>query len=214
MNILAGRRFNRLKGLRGMTELKAIRLCLKHRDPVGFEYLVGRYRREAYFHALNLLGNEADAADACQEAFARAYAALPGLSHLSAFYPWFYRILRNYCLNQLSRRKTRESYLASHQAARETESEPASPAFLVQKQEEAAQVWRALEHLTPEFREILALKYFQDANYDQIAALLDIPRGTVMSRLYHARRAFREAYLAPTSIPNHFNLDSPKKSLP
>lgn len=50
-----------------MKERTAIRLCLKHRDPAGFEFLVEQYKREAFYHAQALLGNEADAADACQE---------------------------------------------------------------------------------------------------------------------------------------------------
>jgi hypothetical protein len=52
-----------------MDEQRAIQLCLKHRDPIGFEFLVRKYRREAFVHARALLGNEQDALDACQDAF-------------------------------------------------------------------------------------------------------------------------------------------------
>ena len=93
-----------------MNESRAIKLCLKHHDPVGFEFLVKKYRREVYFHALSLLGNQENAAEACQESFTRAFAAINTLSHLDAFYPWFYRILRNCCLNMLERKKTAENY--------------------------------------------------------------------------------------------------------
>lgn len=62
-----------------MTEEKAIRLCLEDKDPLGFEFLVNQYKREAYFHAYALLKNEADAADACQDAFTKAFAAIPNL---------------------------------------------------------------------------------------------------------------------------------------
>jgi len=94
----------------------AIRLCLKDRDPRGFEFLVAKYRREAYYHAMALLGNSEDAADACQECFARAFTASSRLSRLDRFYPWFYRILRNHCLNVLSRRKTASEYVRQEQA--------------------------------------------------------------------------------------------------
>jgi RNA polymerase sigma-70 factor (ECF subfamily) len=70
-----------------MNEAQAIRLCLQYRDPVGFEFLVKKYRREAYFHALALMGNQEDAADACQESFRRAFAAIPKLAQLDKFYP-------------------------------------------------------------------------------------------------------------------------------
>ena len=62
-----------------MNEARAIKLCVKHRDPVGFEYLVRRYQRQAYSHAAVLLGNRDAAADACQESFARAFASLSRL---------------------------------------------------------------------------------------------------------------------------------------
>jgi RNA polymerase sigma-70 factor (ECF subfamily) len=177
-----------------MTETTALRLCLKDRDPRGFEFLVKKYRREAFFHAQSILGNSEDAADACQESFARAFMAIPRLQELDHFYPWFYRILRNYCLNMISKRKSvikyrkvkgREGYPLDH----------ATPSVLLEKKEEQILVWNVLQKLKPENREILVLKYIQDRRYDEISEMLGIPRGTVMSRLYYARKAFREEYL-------------------
>ena len=94
-----------------MDEAHAIQLCLKHQDPTGFEYLVKKYRREAFFHARTLLGDQDDAADACQESFTRAFIAIPRLNRLDAFYPWFYRILRNCCLNMIRKKKTVRKYV-------------------------------------------------------------------------------------------------------
>jgi DNA-directed RNA polymerase specialized sigma24 family protein len=62
-----------------MDEQRAIQLCVKHRDPVGFEFLVQKYRREAFFHAFALMGNQEDALDACQDSFAKAFTTIPGL---------------------------------------------------------------------------------------------------------------------------------------
>src|SRR5687767_11461219 len=95
-----------------MDEQKAIDLCIKHRDPVGFDYLVRMFRREAYMHAYAMLGNDQDAADVCQDSFARAYAAMPKVQKLDRFYPWFYTILRHACLNILARQKTAATYQA------------------------------------------------------------------------------------------------------
>lgn len=178
-----------------MDEQRAIQLCLKDRDPIGFEFLVRKYRREAFFHAFGLLGNQEDALDACQDAFSRAFAAIPRLDALTAFYPWFYRILRNRCLNLIARRQTSERYRASQAAADEDGRTFADeePRRLIEQAEEQRQVRQALETLRPELREILTLKYLQDRSYDEIARLLGIPRGTVMSRLYHARLALRAA---------------------
>ncbi len=178
-----------------MNETQAIRLCLRHRDPMGFEFLVKKYRREAFFHALAFLGNQEDAADACQESFRRAFAAIPKLVQLDQFYPWFYRILRNCCLNMLNRRKTALEYARHNQSAALCANTPADPAAILAKQEEQRAVWQALNALDPEIREILSLKYIQGHNYEELTRLLQVPRGTVMSRLFHARKAFRKQYL-------------------
>ncbi len=181
-----------------MNESRAIRLCLKHHDPVGFEFLVKKYRREAYFHALSLLGNQEDAAEACQESFTRAFAAINKLPHLDAFYPWFYRILKNCCLNMLGRKKTAENYVRQtvQEATRKQSTD--NPAFLLEQKEEQLLVWRTLERLKPEQREILIMKYLQGLSYHELSNLLNIPRGTIMSRLYHARRAFRDSFPGQT----------------
>lgn len=178
-----------------MNEQRAIELCIKHRDPIGFEFLVRKYRREAHFHAYALLRNREDAAEACQESFASAFASLPLLTELTAFYPWFYRVLRNRCLNVLERRRNAVAYTAAETArAAEAPELEAGPDAELDRKEQAARVLAVLETLSLEFREILALKYLRDYDYATLAQLLGIPRGTVMSRLYHARKAFQRAW--------------------
>jgi len=178
-----------------MDERHAIQLCAKHRDPVGFEFLVHKYRREAFAHAFALLGNQEDALDACQDSFAKAFAAIPGVRELPQFYPWFYCILRNRCLNLLARRQTSDRYRDSEQREPDRSVNAENPGSLLEMQEERERMQRALEALKPEHREILVMKYVQEHRYEEIAGILGIPRGTVMSRLYHARTALREEYL-------------------
>lgn len=185
-----------------VNESKAIDLCLRYRDPAGFEYLVSQYRREAFYHAFSLLGNQEDAADACQDAFARAFAAMPRLSALDKFYPWFYRILRNRCLNLIDRRKTASKYADRQRGEPNGHLRGSTPAIDTEKREEIRQVWALLDKLCPEHREILTLKYIHGNSYEEISQTLDIPRGTVMSRLYAARNAFRKQY-------EYFNPTSP-----
>ncbi|MFH1940800.1 MAG: RNA polymerase sigma factor [bacterium] len=177
-----------------MTESYAIRLCMKHQDPRGFEFLVKKYRREAFFHATVLLGNHEDAKDACQESFTKAFVAIPRLRQLDFFYPWFYTILRNCCLNMIRRKKTSEKYRQNNPGGAENETEHINPSILLEQKEDRITVWQVLRALNPEFREILVMKYIQDLCYEDISRNLGIPRGTVMSRLYYARKAFREKY--------------------
>lgn len=178
-----------------MDEQRAIQLCVKHRDPVGFEFLVHKYRREAFAHAFALLRNQDDALDACQDSFARAFASIPRLQQLPRFYPWFYRILRNRCLNLIARRQTSDRYRQAHRYEPDEGLEIVNPGILLEQREEREQVQRALGSLKPEYREILVMKYVQGHCYKEIADILGIPRGTVMSRLYYARMALRAAYL-------------------
>ncbi|MEN8154189.1 MAG: sigma-70 family RNA polymerase sigma factor [Acidobacteriota bacterium] len=173
-----------------MNEKRAIELCLHHRDPIGFEYLAKRFASEAYYHAYSFTGNYEDAADICQESFTKAFIAFPKLEKLEKFYPWFYMILRNSCLNFLRKKKNT------------LEREPngsdlitdLTPEANMEKEEKNAEIKEIIFSLKPEFREILLMKYSDNKNYNQISGLLGIPRGTVMSRLYNARKAFKELY--------------------
>lgn len=178
-----------------MTEQRAIKLCIEQRDPIGFEHLVKQYRREAMGHALGIMGNPDDAMEMCQESFKRAFLAMPRLRQLDQFYPWFYAILRNCCFNALARRKT----VAKHAEklvldAESLRGQVSAPYDELERSEARKAVWDTLQKLSPEHREILVLKYFQDTKYEAIARLLKIPRGTVMSRLYSARKSFAKVH--------------------
>jgi RNA polymerase sigma-70 factor (ECF subfamily) len=105
-----------------------------------------------------------------------------------AFYPWFYQILRNGCLNRIRARR-------QHEEVTDVEDAKNDPQLVVEGDDNKRDVWSALEQLKPEFREILILKHIHESSYADISELLDIPRGTVMSRLYHARRAFQHVYV-------------------
>jgi len=177
-----------------MNESRAIRLCLNDRDSRGFEFLVEKYRSEAFFHAFTLLGNKDEARDACQDSFSKAYSAMLRLTRLTSFYPWFYRILRNTCINMLARKKTATDYLARHGKIVNQQAKPESPSEYLEKKETTKRIHDVLTQLKREQREILVMKHFNQWSYADIAGVLDIPRGTVMSRLHNARRAFREQY--------------------
>jgi RNA polymerase sigma-70 factor (ECF subfamily) len=178
-----------------MNEKRAIELCVLHQDPLGFEFLVKKYRKEALYHAVSLMGNYEDAADACQESFSRAFSAIPRLEQLDFFYPWFYRILRNCCLNMLGRKKNTEGN-GKKNSVKETDIWiQINPETKLEKDEDKRKIWEVIQQLKPEFREILMLKYAGEKNYEEISKILGIPRGTVMSRLYYARMAFKVKYL-------------------
>ena len=177
-----------------MNEAQAIELCVRDRDPVGFEFLVEQYKREAYFHALSFTNNKEDAADACQDAFRKAFAAMPRMKSLDKFYPWFYRILKNHCINMHARKRTAQNYRQATLESKDLHTQSISPSEELVENERRDSVHQVIDTLKPDFKEILTLKYFGEKSYDEIAEILEIPRGTVMSRLFHARSAFRDAF--------------------
>ena len=159
-------------------------------DRQAFEPLFVRYRNAAYHFALGLVGSPDEAMDVTQEAFVRAYQAIGRFRPGAPFEPWFYRILRNLCLNALRRRKTWQT--VTWDAVGEIRGDGAeSASAAVERREIQELVWIALSELPPEQREIIVLKDFQDRSYKEIAGILDCPVGTVMSRLYYARQALK-----------------------
>jgi RNA polymerase sigma-70 factor (ECF subfamily) len=160
-----------------MDEGAVIERCLKG-DWEAFRFLVERYQRQAVGHALALLGNREDARDAAQEAFIDAFRALGRFDSSRRFYPWFYVLLRNRCYKLIGKR---------HEAESIEEAEILAPQTGLAEEERVA-LESALRALAKDEREIVTLKYLDGFSYDEIAELLEIPRGTVMSRLFYARR--------------------------
>lgn len=154
--------------------------------------LVSRYMRRAYYAALGLVGSHDDALDLSQEAFSRAFRARMSLDPNRSFYTWLYTILRRLCFNFLRDRKARSQKLAEAAGwlAEEARARVAaqSPVRAAELAEHRRRVAGAIEQLPDRQREVLVLKEFEGLGYREIAELLGIPIGTVMSRLYAARR--------------------------
>ncbi len=161
-------------------------------DRDAFGELVSRHMRRAYYAALSLLGSHDDALDISQEAFARAFRARKSLDPERPFYPWLYQILRRLCFNVHRDRRTRQARLAEATPWLVEEAGRRSAANDPARQAEAAelreQVVAAIDRLPAHERETLVLREFEGLRYREIAELLGIPIGTVMSRLYSARK--------------------------
>ena len=155
----------------------AIEKC-RDGEQEAFRHLVERYQKQAVGHATAILGSREDALDAAQEAFIDAFRALKNFDNSRAFYPWFYVLLRNRCFKLVARKRELESIdetviVASNSAA---------------QSEDILVLENALRALDMEDREIITMKYLDGLSYNELAERLQIPKGTVMSRLFHARR--------------------------
>lgn len=171
-----------------MDDITAIEKCLNGENE-AFRHLVEGYQRQAVGHAAAILGNLEDASDAVQEAFIDAFRSLSSFDRMRRFYPWFYVLLRNRCFKMKANRRATESI-------EETEI------FAVQKgvsYEETLMLEKALLSLPDEDRELITLKYLDGFSYQELAEYLEIPQGTVMSRLFHARRKLQ------TKLTGKFN---------
>ena len=166
-----------------MDDSVAIKKC-KGGDKDAFRYLVERYQTEALGHAVAIVADREDALDAVQEAFLDAYQALGRFDTSRQFYPWFYTILRNRCFKLLLGRRKNAGVSLDDALMLAPQS-----ALLP---EDRLALERALLDLSPAEREIVTLKHLDGLSYDELAERLEIPKGTVMSRLFYARRRLRE----------------------
>ena len=161
----------------------------------AFQKLVEKYKKPAYFIALGLVGNRDDAYDLSQEAFIRVYTNMGKFNPRYKFFSWFYAILSNLCKNHLRSRQVKENYLKNRGPETDTDNQktsPPPPDVLLERDEMSKRLWEEIQKLPYEFKEIIVLKHFQGLPYRRISEMLNIPMGSVMSRLYYARKKLKE----------------------
>ena len=149
-----------------------------------FQRVAEAHIHDAYRLAGAILGDPAEARDAVHDAFIRAWQRWPSLSDRTNVEPWFRRIIVNECRDRLRRSSRRRTTALDAQP--EILAPDASQQLLDRLVVEAT-----LPHLKPDDRVVLALRYFRDLKVDDIADVLDIPPGTVKSRLNHAHSRLR-----------------------
>ena len=163
------------------------------------EYLDGLYS-----YAMVLSRNPAEAEDLVQETCLRALRAMERLRPDSNVKSWLFTILRNIWLNQLRQRKTVPDVVdldSDEHGANQAVASSKDPYAEYVSDLEREQVRQAIEHLPLEFREIILLREYEELSYEEIAAMLQCPVGTVMSRLARARSKLRDLLLATAMAP-------------
>jgi len=172
-----------------------IRLRCQQRDVNAFRMLVEQLKRPAWRHAQALLGNADDALEISQEAFAKAWQALGSYDPAQPFYPWYYTILKRLALNVLRSRQRHPQTSLDDVDEGVLPDQADTPEQAVIAEQTRRQVQQALMALSADDREILCLKELHDYAYRDIAVMLGIPLGTVMSRLFVARQRMRDQLL-------------------
>jgi RNA polymerase sigma-70 factor (ECF subfamily) len=166
----------------------ALVMGIKSGDKQALARLVEKHKRLAYMTALGLVGNRDDAYDISQEAFLRVYRSAKTFDQGQPFLPWFYTIIANLCRTWLRKRKLAASRSLTVEEADYLLVNEETPEQHIIAAETSARLRAALMKLPFDDREIISLQHFRGMSYDEIAHVLGIPRGTVMSRLYYARK--------------------------
>jgi RNA polymerase sigma-70 factor (ECF subfamily) len=169
-------------------------------DAGAFRTLVQTHQRRAYAVALGMLHDPDEARDVCQEAFLRVHKALPGFDGQARFFTWLYRIVMNLCIDHV--RKTRgvrvefDDALANQESSDDGGIAPRrtgyDPQRALQDKELRAHILSALDKLTPAHRAVLLMREVEGLSYQEMADQTGVSIGTIMSRLFHARKKMQK----------------------
>lgn len=176
----------------------------KENDLSAFEEIVQRYQHKIYGYVKRLVGNETDAEDITQEVFLKALHSLRSFREESSLQTWLFRIATNLCRDMHRRRQREKGWLPlwRHTDGEDSDGEECTieipdtyhdPQKLLLQEELSGLLKQAIDHLPIAMREVLVLHDIESLSYEEIAQALDIPLGTVKSRLFHARARLRDA---------------------
>jgi RNA polymerase sigma-70 factor (ECF subfamily) len=173
-------------------------------EPKAREELARLVGRSAYLFALQLTGTAETARDIAQDCVLRFFQHLDRFDSDRPIDPWLYQIVRNRVRDVKRRERVRrheslEAWLdQGHPEAADPTADPAADA---ERHDLQRQVWQAISRLSDAHREILVLRDYHDLSYREIAEVLGVPHGTVMSRLHAARNGLREILLDEGTLP-------------
>jgi RNA polymerase sigma-70 factor (ECF subfamily) len=169
--------------------------CLQG-NTAAFGVLVRQYQERLYHTVFRLVGNAEDAQDVVQETFLNAYQSLEGFKGDSQLFTWLYRIAVNTAISMKRKQRVLLSLDAGRNGVQGIEpldsSEGSRPGHALEQAEQSRRIQHALSLLSAEHRAVLVLKDMEGHKYEMMAELLQVPIGTIRSRLHRARLELRE----------------------
>ncbi len=164
-------------------------------DTTAYRGLVEKYQERVYAMVYGMLRNREDATDITQEAFVKAYRSLASFRLESSFYTWLYRIAMNLAIDLIRKRKRRrEVGYEDGVAARDEDGtvhamhQGDSPRRVLERRQLYKQIMDAMDQLPADQKQVILLRELEGLPYREIAEIMGIPEGTVMSRLFYARK--------------------------
>jgi RNA polymerase sigma-70 factor (ECF subfamily) len=180
---------------------KTLVVRCKGGDQDAYRQLVQRYQRKVYGVAFGMLHNAEDAMDVTQEAFIRVHRYIDRFKGTSSFFTWLYRITVNLCIDHL--RKVNKAQTVDYDDAISHADEGSeqlrpwsadmSPGRAMDRKEMREMIEKALESLSPNHRAVILMREMEGLSYKEMASAMKCSKGTIMSRLFHARRRMQEA---------------------
>ena len=165
-------------------------------EQAAFGLLVETYQRPVFALTYRMLGEMSEAEDAAQETFLRAYAKLHQYDPQHKFSTWLFSIANYHCIDRLRKRRVQFVGLDQSPAAFSLETESARPEKEALAAEQAQEMQALVNHLEPEYRTPLVLRYWNECSYQEIADVMDISVAAVKSRLFRARKKLAALYEA------------------
>lgn len=174
----------------------------------AFHSLAQRYSQPAFGYAYHILGTFDDADDAVQETLIQVFQSLPTARQDLPFRPWFYRILRNKCLDALRRRRPFLRYAEAGDDDSAVDDSPADvvadaaalPEEVYERRDLQRLLHEVIAELPPKYRDVVLLRYVTDLTFDEMSATLSIPVNTVKTRFQRAKHMLRPLLLARQAI--------------
>ncbi|MEY2479731.1 MAG: polymerase sigma-70 factor, subfamily [Verrucomicrobiota bacterium] len=179
-----------------VSELDLVKQCQAGQTE-AFDQLVTRYRTRVFAMIYNMVHNEQDAWDLAQDSFLKAWKSIKRFQGKSSFYTWIYRIVMNVTIDWLRKKQVKGTGAEFDDAIQLKEIDPASrtvpkadalPHQHMEQVEIRARIDAAIAQLSPEHRAVILMKETEDMQYHEIAETLGCSIGTVMSRLFYARK--------------------------
>ncbi len=168
-------------------------------DRTAFRQLVERHQRRAFAIALGLVRDENDARDIVQEAFLRVYRGLESFHGGSSFFTWLYRIVTNLSIDLMRKPARRETALDETREFDETDIpllariDGADPLDAVRRRQISERIQASLAALPPYHRGVILMREIEGMSYEEMASAMGVSKGTIMSRLFHARQKLQRA---------------------
>ena len=170
-------------------------------DQDAFEQLVLANQNKVYTLTFRMVNDREEAEDLAQEAFLKAWQGLPSFQGDSSFSTWVYRLTSNACLDFLRSKKRRQEHMGQafslddEDAPSLPDEEQLQPQQQLEKKERARQLYRALEQLSDQHRQIIVMRELSGLSYQEISEALQLDIGTVKSRLTRARLSLKKILL-------------------